>query len=285
MGIQRRTRQPTNQCSNQVTRVRKTLWLNTRSFDSPLWNNSSFHGSRVAGRVNVRDMAMHKLQHLDSGCPIVFFRSGPSGRSIRINARPVLDDRHGGGQMPSDRMSDVVKAITNRLGHGEFLQKHSPPDTSSETWIFKEASLCSVRANGVQSVLHDALRDSCFRPNLHEHKQTASAVLLRSSLRLLQCNFHRHVRRSIGRPTQSYGYSSEAIRLAAQPKRSDAQEYRRHNCENRDDNCPCFPPGYAAVLAWRPACIDSIPPAHSLIPLWTAGHSATPTRRGEITHG
>lgn len=260
--------------------MRKTFWLNTRCFDSPRWYNSSFHGSRVAGRVNVRDMAMHELQHLDSGCPIVFFRSGTSGRIIGINARPVLDNRHGGGQMSSDRMSDVVKAIANRLGHREFLQKHSPSDTSTETWIFKESSFCSVRANGVQSVLQDALRDSRFRPNLHEHKQTASAILLRSSLRLLQCNFHRHVRRSIGRPTQSYGYSSEAVCLTAQPKRSDAQEHRRHNCENRDDNCPCVPPGYAAVLAWRPACTDSIPPAHSVIPLWTGRHSAMPWRAG-----
>lgn len=271
--------------ANQGTRVRKILLLNTRLSDSLGGNDSSLNSSRVTGRVNVRDVAIHELHHLANGCPIVFFRSGFPGCDIWIDTRPVLDDRHGRCQMSSNRMADVVKAVAKRLGHGEFLQKQSATDTCTEAGIFKESSLRSICANRVQGVLQDALRDSRFSPDLHEHKQTASAVLLRSGLRFLQRNFHGHVRGSIGCPTQSHGYSSEAVCLTAQPNRSDAQENRCHDRENRDDNCPCIPPSYAAVLTWRPARTDSIPPAHSLIPLWTAGHSATPRRRGEITHG
>lgn len=51
------------------------------------------------------------------------------------------------------------------------------------------------------------------------------------------------------------------------------------------DRCPSVPPHNAIALTRRRTRAETIPPAHSLIPLWTAGHSATPTRRGEISHG
>lgn len=51
------------------------------------------------------------------------------------------------------------------------------------------------------------------------------------------------------------------------------------------DRCPSVPPHNAIALTRRRTRAETIPPAHSLIPLRTAGHSATPTRRGEITHG
>lgn len=50
------------------------------------------------------------------------------------------------------------------------------------------------------------------------------------------------------------------------------------------DRCPSVPPHNAIALTRRRARAETTPPAHSLIPLWTAGHFATPMRRGEITH-
>ncbi|ACF52228.1 hypothetical protein Smal_2528 [Stenotrophomonas maltophilia R551-3] len=48
---------------------------------------------------------------------------------------------------------------------------------------------------------------------------------------------------------------------------------------------PGVPPHNAVALARRPTCTEAIPPAHSVIPLWTGRHSAMPPRSAEITHG
>lgn len=48
---------------------------------------------------------------------------------------------------------------------------------------------------------------------------------------------------------------------------------------------PCIPPNDAAILSRRPARAYCIPPAHSLIPLWTGRHSAMATRPEEFAHG
>lgn len=58
----------------------------------------------------------------------------------------------------------------------------------------------------------------------------------------------------------------------------------RKNGGDRSQSRPCFPVN-SARFTKPPALTDAVQHAHSLIPLWTAGHSATPTRRGEITHG
>ncbi|GEM_PF-3872103 len=54
---------------------------------------------------------------------------------------------------------------------------------------------------------------------------------------------------------------------------------------HRPHSSPGVPPYNAAAVPRRPACAYSIPPAHSLIPLWTDRHSAMPLRRAEISYG
>lgn len=50
------------------------------------------------------------------------------------------------------------------------------------------------------------------------------------------------------------------------------------------DRCPSVPPHNAIALTRRRTRAETIPPAHSLIPLWTRRHSATPWRV-ENCHG
>lgn len=75
------------------------------------------------------------------------------------------------------------------------------------------------------------------------------------------------------------------VRSQTETKGHQAEENRSDNSRKGDHHSPSVPPDYTPVLTGCPARTNCVPPAHSLIPLWTAGHSATPTRRGEITHG
>lgn len=49
--------------------------------------------------------------------------------------------------------------------------------------------------------------------------------------------------------------------------------------------CPGVPPHNAIALTRWPTCTEAIPPAHSLIPLWTGQHSDMPLQRSENAHG
>lgn len=60
---------------------------------------------------------------------------------------------------------------------------------------------------------------------------------------------------------------------------SRGTDYRSHY------HGPCIPPHDAAILPRRPARANSIPPTHSLIPLWTGWHFATAYHRLETDHG
>lgn len=51
--------------------------------------------------------------------------------------------------------------------------------------------------------------------------------------------------------------------------KSDSSQCRA----DRTDRRPSIPPHNATALTWRPAGIEGIPPAHSLIPVWTRRHS------------
>lgn len=57
------------------------------------------------------------------------------------------------------------------------------------------------------------------------------------------------------------------------------------DCSDRTNSCPSVPPHHAPSFSGRPTRAYSIPPAHSLIPLWTGRHSAMPTRQEEIARG
>jgi hypothetical protein len=109
--------------------------------------------------------------------------------------------------------------------------------------------------------------------------------LLCTGFRFLRRNSHRQIRSSIGRPTQSHGYAPETVCLTAKSKRSDPEKHSRENCECRDNYRPSVPPHDTAVDPQARARTNALPPAHSLIPLWTGGHSATPMQREEIAHG
>lgn len=63
-------------------------------------------------------------------------------------------------------------------------------------------------------------------------------------------------------------------------KGSESDDQRHNSHCNR----PTFPPNDAVRLAKRRASAKPIPPAHSLIPLWTGRHSAMPWR-AESCHG
>lgn len=62
----------------------------------------------------------------------------------------------------------------------------------------------------------------------------------------------------------------------------NAGNQKRSNCH---DHHPSVPPNNAIVDTQWKACTNPIPPAHSLIPLWTRRHSAMPRRRAENCHG
>lgn len=70
---------------------------------------------------------------------------------------------------------------------------------------------------------------------------------------------------------------------------SSSIERRKRECANYSTDRPyCgpgVPPHNAIALTRWPACTEAIPPAHSLIPLWTGGHSAMPIRPEEMAHG
>jgi len=51
------------------------------------------------------------------------------------------------------------------------------------------------------------------------------------------------------------------------------------------DRRPSVPPHNAITITRRRTRAETTPPAHSLIPLWTGRHSATPPRSKEIGHG
>lgn len=79
------------------------------------------------------------------------------------------------------------------------------------------------------------------------------------------------------------GLISKAIGLPPQPKRCYTQKDggKHRNCG--DDNRPSIPPNDATVDAQLWARTDSLPPRHSLIPLWTRPHSAM-ARAPEARH-
>ncbi len=57
------------------------------------------------------------------------------------------------------------------------------------------------------------------------------------------------------------------------------------NCQNGTDRRPSVPPHHAPSFSGRPTRAYSIPPAHSLVPLWTGKHSAMPVWPGDLAHG
>lgn len=74
------------------------------------------------------------------------------------------------------------------------------------------------------------------------------------------------------------GLISKTIRLPPQPKRSYAEKDGRKNRDDGDDNRPSVPPNDATVDTQLWARTNSLPPAHSLIPLWLGWNSAMSRR-------
>gem|GEM_PF-6690881 len=64
----------------------------------------------------------------------------------------------------------------------------------------------------------------------------------------------------------------------------DYRNPREQRSRHANQQSPSIPVNNAG-FAHRPALIEAKPPIHSLIPLWTGGHSATPMQREEIAHG
>lgn len=90
---------------------------------------------------------------------------------------------------------------------------------------------------------------------------------------------------NLSHPLRGLGSSSECVSLNTEKE----DRYCRHNsnshCSDARKRGYGIPPhdavGYAKFLAAK----DSIPLTHSMIPLWTGGHSAMPMRPEEIAHG
>lgn len=178
-----------------------------------------------------------------------------------------------------------MQPIAERLRHRESLQEYRASYATTEARVCQELSFCALSEHRVQRAIQDATGQCRLSPYLDEDQQSASTLLVGTGFRFLRRNFHGQVRSSIGRSAQSYGHAPKTVCLAAKPKRSDAEKYRRKDCECRDDNRPPVPPDDTAVDPQARARTKAAPPAHSLIPLWTAGYSATPMRPEEITHG
>ncbi|AEM51100.1 hypothetical protein BurJV3_1774 [Stenotrophomonas maltophilia JV3] len=90
--------------------------------------------------------------------------------------------------------------------------------------------------------------------------------------------------------------SGQCIGLLSEPVDGDRCQYGDHNVNATNcERCKCYrdsprvPPNNAVTDSRFHAWADSMPQllqaAHSLIPPWTAGHSATQMRPEEITHG
>lgn len=66
---------------------------------------------------------------------------------------------------------------------------------------------------------------------------------------------------------------------------SAGQSQRGDDGTDRTDRRPGIPPNHTPSFSGRPTRTYSIPPAHSLIPLWTGRHSAMAIRPEAIAHG
>lgn len=75
------------------------------------------------------------------------------------------------------------------------------------------------------------------------------------------------------------------VRSQTETKGHQPEKNCSDNSRKGGHHSPSVPPDYTPVLTGRPARTNCIPPAHSLIPLWTGQHSDMPLQRSENAHG
>lgn len=243
--------------------------------------DSSFDRSRIASCFNLSDVSEGKLHDVFSAVPVLI--SGRPGQRgwICKDLCPIVDEPHCSGQVSGNGMAHVVETLTERFSHLETLNEYSTPNPAPKTGIHLELLLGTRSLHTLQGRAEDPVGEPNFGPNLEENQQPLSALLFGAGVRFLGRDFHRQIRGSIRGSPQSDRYTSKAIRLAAKTKRGNTEEDRGNNRDSGDNYCPSIPPHYTAIDPQAGARAKAIPPAHSLIPLWTGRHSATPMQRAE----
>ncbi|MBH1446665.1 hypothetical protein I5U30_01065 [Stenotrophomonas maltophilia] len=247
--------------------------------------NSSFDRSRIASCFNLSDVSERKLHEVSGAVPVVISgRTGQRGRVCK-DLCPIVDKSHCCGQVSCNRMADVVETFTERFSHLKALNEYSTPNSAPKTGIHLELLLSTRSLHALQGRAEDPVGEPNLGPNLEEDQQPLSALLFGAGVRLLRGNPHRQTRGSIGSSPQSDRHTPKAICLAAKSKSGNAEKDRGNNRDSGDDYGPSIPPHDTVVDPQARASANAIPPAHSLIPLWTGAHSATPMQREEIAHG
>ncbi len=217
-------------------------------------------------------------------------------RVVRQNAVAFLCNGHEScctQQAAGDLSVQVMQAVSGRSSHWEFKPIKICEERVPVAAVCQEELLTDSAAyQNPNRVADEPRSDSYLSSDLSKDQKLFGFLPVLSADRFtgvtacLSCSDARCLCTSVVRSNSElpHGEGRGSCNAYANPRDNQGRNSDAGRTSTKQ-RCPGVPPHNAIALTRWPTCTEAIPPAHSLIPLWTAGDSAMAGVSMEPIHG